>query len=148
MHGCSRAIDHRSHSGAGFTLLEVAIAMSILGLILVTMMHSISAGLTLEYKAGRAGKAVLRARALMDELLTQIELRDGVEEEVDSNGLRWRRAVRLATPEEGGPVDPDALDFDSEYMLRHLEVVVAWSEGGGGEKTYTLETLRMAASLE
>jgi prepilin-type N-terminal cleavage/methylation domain-containing protein len=130
----------------GFTLLEVAVAMSILGLGLVTMMQVISGGLTLEYKAGGLGRAVLTARALMDELLTEIELRDGVEEGEEADGIRWRRTVRRATPEEGGD-DEAELDFDQEYALRFLEVIVAWNEGGR-DKTYTVQSLRVTPDFE
>ena len=132
---------------AGFTLLEVAVAMSILGLVLVTMMQVISGGLTLEYKAGELGRAVVKARALMDELMTELELRDGVEEGGDGTNMRWRRTVRLATPEEGGPLEESELDFEHEHVLRYVEVVVAWNEGGR-EKTYTLQSLRVAPQLE
>jgi prepilin-type N-terminal cleavage/methylation domain-containing protein len=131
----------------GFTLLEVAVAMAVLGLILVSMMQTISGGLTLEYKAGRVGHAVLRARALMDELLTTLEIRDGVEENVDEDGLRWRRAIRKATVEEGGADEADEHAADRDYELRHLEVIVAWSEGEG-EKTYALESLRVTPVVE
>jgi len=131
----------------GFTLLEVAVALAILGLVLVTMMQVISGGLTLEYKAGNLGRAVVKARALMDELMTELELRDGVEEGGDGTDVRWRRTVRAAGPEEGGVEDDSELEFEAEHMLRFLEVVVAWSEGGV-EKTYTLQSLRVTPQLE
>ena len=130
----------------GFTLLEVAVAVAVLGVLLGTKMQVISAGLTLEYKAGHLGRAVLKARALMDELATEIELRDGVEEGMDDDGLRWRRSVRRATPEEGGDED-DEFDFEHEYALRFLEVVVAWGEGDV-EKTYTVQSLRFGPEDE
>jgi prepilin-type N-terminal cleavage/methylation domain-containing protein len=137
----------KSGARAGFTLLEIAVALSILGLVLVTMMQVISGGLTLEYKAGHLGRAVVKARALMDELMTELELRDGVEEGGDGTDIRWRRTVRLATPEEGGPLDESELDFEHEHALRFVEVVVAWNEGQR-EKTYTLQSLRVTPQLE
>ena len=132
---------------SGFTLLEVAVAMAVLGLVLVTMMQVISGGLTLQYKAGKLGRAVVTARALMDELVTEAELRDGVEESDDGSGLRWRRTVRRATPEEGSAVEDSELGFEQEYALRFLEVVVAWNENGK-EKTYTVQSLRVAPEVE
>ena len=133
--------------GSGFTLLEVAVAMAVLGLVLVTMMQVISGGLTLQYKAGKLGRAVVTARALMDELVTEVELRDGVEESDDGSGLRWRRTVRRATPEEGSAVADSELGFEQEYALRFLEVVVAWNESGR-EKTYSVQSLRVAPEVE
>jgi len=133
--------------GSGFTLLEVAVAMAVLGLVLVTMMQVISGGLTLEYKAGKLGRAVVTARALMDELITEAELRDGVEESDDGSGLHWRRTVRRATPEEGSAVADSELGFEQEHALRFIEVVVAWNESGN-EKTYAVQSLRVAAEVE
>ena len=121
--------------------------MSVLGLILVTMMQVISGGLTLEYKAGKLGRAVVTARALMDELVTEIELRDGVEESDDGAGLKWRRTVRRATVEEGSSVADSELDFEQEDALRFLEVVVSWNEGGA-EKNYAVQSLRVAPEVE
>jgi hypothetical protein len=111
------------------------------------MMQVISGGLTLQYKAGKLGRAVVTARALMDELVTEAELRDGVEESDDGSGLRWRRTVRRATPEEGSAVEDSELGFEQEYALRFLEVVVAWNENGK-EKTYTVQSLRVAPEVE
>jgi len=133
--------------GSGFTLLEVAVAMAVLGLVLVTMMQVISGGLTLQYKAGKLGRAVVTARALMDELVTEAELRDGVEESDDGSGLLWRRTVRRATPEEGSAVADSELGFEQEHALRFLEVVIAWNESGK-EKTYTVQSLRVAPEVE
>jgi hypothetical protein len=121
--------------------------MSILGLVLVTMMQVISGGLTLEHKAGNLGYAVVKARALMDELMTEIELRDGVEEGEADGGLRWRREVRRATAEEGGPEEDSELEFEPEYALRFLQVTVTWNEGLG-EKSYTVQSLRVTPDLE
>lgn len=137
----------RERRARGFTLLEISVAMAVLGLVLVTMMQVLSGGLTLEHKAGRTARAVLRARALMDEMLADIELKDIVEEHVGEDGLRWQRTVRLATPEEGG-VDPDSEEAEEqEFALRVIEVVVAWDEGFT-EKTYELSSLRVTPSLE
>lgn len=143
MRGCDGA--------RGFTLLEVSVAMAVLGLVLGTMMQVLSGGLNLEYKSGQLARAVLRARALTDELLSQMELRDGVEESADPDGLRWRRAVHEATPEERGVGAGDEEDSDfadeREFTLKSIEVSVAWDESGG-EKTYTVRSLRVVPVLE
>jgi general secretion pathway protein I len=146
--GPRRPLHARSRQ-RGFTLLEVAVAMAVLGLVLGTMMQVLSGGLTLTYKSGQLARATLRARALADELLTEIELRDGVEEMTDPDGLRWRRAVREATPEEGG-FDPevDTEDIDArEFALKFIEVTVAWGDGDA-QKTYTVQSLRITPALE
>lgn len=121
--------------------------MAVLGLVLGTMMQVLSGGLELGYRAGQLSGAVLKARVLMDELLADLELRDGVEEGVDPDGLRWRRTVRVATPEEGGPEEGWEEDFEHDFTLKYLGVEVAWNEGEG-EKSYALHSLRVAPVLE
>jgi len=131
----------------GFTLLEVSVAIAILGLVLMTMMQVISGGLTLEYKAGQRGRAVVRARALMDELMTELELPDSDEDGVDADGIRWNRVVRAATLEEGTQEGDEDFEIEHDFALRYMEVKVAWDEGSG-EKTYSLKSLRVTPALE
>ena len=40
-----------------------------------------------------------------------------------------------------------ALDFQSDYSLRYLQIDVTWQDGTGA-KTYTLKSLRMAPENE
>jgi prepilin-type N-terminal cleavage/methylation domain-containing protein len=137
----------RENRARGFTLLEVSVAIAVLGLVLVTMMQVLSGGLTLEHKAGLTTRAVLRAREKMDVVVAVREPQNGIEEGVDDDGLRWHRTVRPATPEEGG-VDPDSeAAEEQEFALWVIEVVVAWDEGLT-EKTYKVSTLRVWPWLE
>ena len=51
------------------------------------------------------------------------------------------------TEEEGSSVSDSGLGFEQEYALRFLEVVVSWNEGGA-EKSYTVQSLRVAPEVE
>ncbi|TMA63303.1 MAG: type II secretion system protein [Deltaproteobacteria bacterium] len=64
----------------GFTLLEIAVALAIVGMGAVTCLQLFSGSLRLQDRASRQSRAVLAARAAMDALLFQPEIRDHTEE--------------------------------------------------------------------
>ncbi|MFN8543063.1 MAG: type II secretion system protein [Candidatus Binatia bacterium] len=125
---------------SGFTLLEIAVALAILGMGVVSVLQIFGSSLRLEERASRETRAVLAARAAMDALLVARDLTDHSEERTSSEGYRTRILVRHAGPTEG--VDPNDSDF-SDVGLRVLEVEVAWQDGRGS-KTYSLRSMRTA----
>lgn len=127
----------------GFTLLEVGVALAIVGLGVVICLQIFSGSLRLQERASRETRAVLYARALMDALLFESEVRNHTEERDTAEGFHARVVVRDAGPEDG--IDYGS-DFEStlDLTLRALEVEVAWQDGAG-VKTYRLKSLRMAA---
>ena len=131
----------RRPSAHGFTLLEIAVALAIVGMGTVTCLQLFSGSLRLQDRASRQSRAVLAARAAMDALLFQPEIRDHSEERQSGEGYRIRILVRHAGPDEG--LNKKELDFESELSLRYLQVEVAWQDGTG-IKTYTLKSLRAA----
>jgi prepilin-type N-terminal cleavage/methylation domain-containing protein len=126
----------------GFTLLEVGVALAIVGLGVVICLQIFSGSLRLQDRASRETRAVLFARAAMDALLFEREVHNQVDERDTAEGYRLRTVVRDAGPEDG--IDYGA-DFESnlDVGLRALEVEVAWQDGIG-IKTYGLKSLRMA----
>ena len=132
----------RRASPAGFTLLEIAVALAILGVGIVACLQIFGGSLRLQERASRSGHVVLHARAAMDALLFQPEITDHTEERTTAEGFRTRILVRHAGPEYGAP-DHRALDLASDIALRYLQVDVAWQDGAG-VKTYTLKSLRVA----
>ena len=126
----------------GFTLLEVGVALAIIGLGVVICLQIFSGSLRLQERASREMRAVLFARGLMDALLFEREIHNHTEERDTAEGYRARVVVRDAGPEDvvdyGADFEP-AIDFE----LRALEVEVAWQDGVG-VKTYRLTSLRMA----
>jgi prepilin-type N-terminal cleavage/methylation domain-containing protein len=132
-------------SGAGFTLLEIAVALAILGVGVVTCLQIFSGSLRLQESASRQSRAVMHARAAMDALLFQPEIENHSEDRTTAEGIVTHVLVRDAGPEDG--VDQRALDFESDVTLRYLQVDVTWQDGVGA-KTYTLRSLRTAPANE
>ena len=138
----------------GFTLIEIAVAMAILGVGVVTLQQIYQGALRLQDRASRQGRAVLHARATMDSLLAPRTIADTTSEQTTREGFKTRILVRHATPEDapmlegsvGGSDDADGRTFglETEQSLRFLEVEVSWSDGTG-QKSYTLRSLRLAS---
>ena len=112
----------------GFTLLEVLVAMTILGLAIVTLMQLTSHGLRLLRQADDQQQAVLVA----DRVARTV---DAVQEGVESGqegAYRWERRVALVpVPEE---LTPTAGPTPRLYAL---SVAVRW-----GSRTLELSSLR------
>src|SRR4030095_254757 len=90
---------------AGFTLLEIAVALAIVGIGMVACMQVFSGSLKLQDRASRQSRAVLVARVGMDELLMRPneQLRDGCEDRpAGQDGFRMGRCVRTVGPAAGG----------------------------------------------
>ena len=125
---------------AGFTLLEIAVALSVLGVGVVTCLQIFSGSLRLQSRSARQSMAVVYARGAMDELLAQREQLQGTDTTV--GGFHVVSSWRPCAADEGcdeehfGTIDPE------EYPV-YLQVDVSWQDGVGA-KTYTLKTLRLA----
>ena len=130
----------------GFTLLEIAVALAIVGVGITTCLQIFGGSLRLQDRAARQTRAVLHARAAMDALLFQPEIVDHSEERTTAEGFQTRILVRHAGVEDGVE-DPRVLDLAPETALRYLQVDVVWQDGAG-TKTYTLKSLRVAPENE
>ena len=135
----------RAPGTVGFTLIEVAVALAILGVGVVTCLQIFGASLRMQQRASRETRAVLAARAAMDALIATPEIQDHNENRDSAEGFRTHVLVRHAGPDEG--LSDKALDFQSDYSLRYLQVDITWQDGAGA-KTYTLKSLRMAPENE
>jgi len=129
----------------GFTLLEIAVALSILGVGIVSCLQIFSASLRLLDRATKETAAVREARASMDAMLARPP-----EGFVDNVGKNIER-----TTEEGittrmtswiEPTDDEGfgkgLGIQPTHRLYHVFVSVTWQDGRGA-KSYWLDSLRM-----
>lgn len=131
-HACTR----------GFTLIEVAIAMAIVGVGVVTVLQIFNAALRTEHGAGIRARAVMRARDLLERTMTMPDPIPLNESGDFGDGYRWERKVREATDMLEG--NSRELDVKSEVTLFEIEVSVLWPQRDDREGVYTVRTLRVA----
>jgi len=131
----------------GFTLLEVAIALAILGVGVVTVLELFSAALRMESGAGVRSRAVVYARGLLDQTMALPEMRAGSDRGRFDDMYHWEVVVREA-PEYGQGNDKDKpahdLTIKSDFLMYEIEVSVLWSQTANREGVYTIRTLRLA----
>lgn len=136
---------HALSPEAGFTLLEVMVALAILALGIVTVLELFAGSLRLGTKASRYTQAAIYAQNEMDRLFAQPTLEEGEESGELPDGYAWRARVQEIHPDE------TQTRFDSRqqnptdlFHLHTIEVEVSWQEGGA-EHTFTLRSLRTIA---
>jgi len=78
----------------GFTLLEVVVAMAIVGLGVVTLLEIFSLGLRLETRSAARTEAVSYGRQVLDEFLIRRTLTAGEERGVFASGHGWQLEIR------------------------------------------------------
>ena len=88
-------------SCSGFTLLEVVVAMSIVGLGVATLFEIFSSGLRLGAKSSERTEATAYSRQVIDEVLIRREVREGGEE--GSLGGRYRWALQVQPFQQDAP---------------------------------------------
>ena len=137
----------RAGARAGFTLLEIAVALAILGVGVVTCLEIFSASLRIQDRASRETRAVLAGRAAMDALLFQPEISDHSECRASAEGYKTCVEVRHAGPQDGVETDDSDMGIASDVSLRYLQVDV-YCQDANGAKTYTLKSLRAAPEDE
>jgi len=124
-------------STAGFTLLEVMVAMAIVGFGVVTLLEIFSLGLRLGSRSNVHTEAVAYSARVMDELLARPKLRDGSESGTLASANRWRsqiQTLRDATP---------SLNLGSNWELKEIGVEMTVPDGDR-ERRVELKTLRLA----
>jgi len=85
----------------GFSLLEVLVAVAILGIAFVTLFQGFSMGLGLASRAETRSWAVIYARSVMDDLLSQDPLEEGGDSGEIDDVFQYRTLVRRLEPLEG-----------------------------------------------
>jgi len=135
-----------SRPRAGFTLLEIAVALAIVGIGMVACMQVFSGSLQLQGRASRQTRAVMRARTEMDKIVfdppKQLQT-----EATTPDGFHTRITVRAAKVPDEVPAPPDDSEIDENTLPRYVEVDVDWQDGRG-TKTYALKTLALRVDKE
>ena len=131
-----REIDSRSHKG--FTLIEVIIALAILGIGLTVIIEVLSGGLRLGRVSEEYTRAMNYAALKMEEISTQKTIEEGDKEGEFDKTFRWRMGVEktdLLPGEKSTESKPPA-------ELYHVRVSVLWMSGSK-ERSANFETYKV-----
>jgi general secretion pathway protein I len=122
---------------SGFTLLEVVVALAILGLGLVAVIQIFSGGLRLARATEEYSQAVHLAQAKLEEWRMAESLSEGEEEGEFNPRYRWWVGIRKV---EVLPMEKKEIQAPVE--LYQIQLKVRW-ETGGTEKAATFESFRL-----
>ncbi|NPU14542.1 type II secretion system protein [Bradyrhizobium sp. 83002] len=125
---------HADGGDAGFTLVEVLVALAMLSVGLALVMSLFSTGLSRTGMAERVAGAVALAQSLMAQVGNSIPLRTETRDGAEANGYRWRLAMQPYRPVQGGDARP--------VELYQVSVEIGWQEGQD-PRSYALSTLRL-----
>lgn len=120
----------------GFTLLEVLVALTILGLGIVTLLQIFSQGLRLGARSAVRSETVSSAARVMDDLLARKSLAEGSQSGTLGSDGRWSarvQAVRDAAP---------SLNLSSNWELKEVALEMTVNDGGL-ERRINFKTLRL-----
>jgi len=129
---------HQSSRNRGFTLIEVVVALAILGVGLTVIIELFSGGLRLARASMEYTKAVNYARTKMEEITVKPAVAEGAEEgEFDDKSFRWQVGVKK--------VDLLSIDKSIDYQppveLYQVKIDVFW-KSGTKEKSTGVEFLK------
>lgn len=133
----------RSGRNKGFTLIEVVVALAILGVALTVIIELFSGGLRLARASMEYTNAVNYARTKLEEIAVRPSLDEGTQEgESNDKTFRWQVGVKK--------IDLLSIDKSMDYKppvgLYQVKIDVFW-KSGSKERSTSIESLR-AIKLE
>jgi general secretion pathway protein I len=133
--------DRRRHrpTQAGFTLIEVVVALAIATLGLSFLMAAASTGLGNAELANQYIEATRRAQSHLSELGVAEPLYPGIRSGDDGGGYSWRSLVSAPRVHDGAPA-PEGM---ARLGLYSVEVTISW-RSGGSIKSLSLRSQRIA----
>ena len=123
-------------TSAGFTLLEVVVAMAIVGLGVVTVMEVFSLGLRLSRTSSEKTETVAVGRQVFDRILLRREPGDGLETGVLAEGYRWQLDTTRFEVDQ-------ALSLSTPWQLKEINLTIR-----GGDREIEMTTLRLVREGE
>lgn len=128
----------RAKTRGGFTLLEVVVAMAIVGLGVVTLLQIFSLGLRLGAKSSLDTESMAYGREVMDEVLARPSLDEGATQGRIQDRGRWQLGIQQVNEPER------TLSLSSAWELKQVSVDVRLSESGR-DRVSELKTLRLVS---
>jgi general secretion pathway protein I len=133
----------------GFTLLEILVAIAILGVSLTVIMQQFSAGLRIGHTSRTYTTATAYAKQKLEEFQLVEEMEEGEEAGDFDDGYTWKVSIlpyEVFMEEGGREEDAEIFELLPLEMYR-LESVVSWMEGEN-EKSVSLVTLKTVKKKE
>ena len=124
-----------SHS-AGFTLLEVVVAMTIVGIGVVTLLEIFSSGLRLGSRSSAATEAMTYGRQAMDEILLRQKIEEGAQQGSLNERTRWKLGIEPVREPS------DTLSLSSAWELKEITLDMRVTDAGR-DRTVELRTYRL-----
>lgn len=125
----------KSEFQGGFTLLEVVVAMAIVGLGVVTLLDIFSGGMRLQSRISAATEVTARGGQIMDNVFIRASVAEGKEEGFAGPSHPWRLEVTPFVPEA-------ELSASKGWELKEVALEIRYTEGGR-ERRMEMRTLRL-----
>ncbi len=135
-----RASPRRRSGERGFTLIEVVVALALLGLVLAVLTDSVRTGLGSAARAAAMQPPLALAEAKLAAIGITEPLVEGITSGEDRNGIAWRVAVEDFR-DDG--FDGPSSDTPTVPKLYRVRVTATWRQGGV-PRTLSLDSLRLA----
>lgn len=132
-------MNHRycGKSQEGFTLLEVLVAMTIVGLGVVTLLQIFSLGLRLQARSIVRTEAIVQGARVMDELLARKRLGEGSERGKLANDGHWTSQVQASRDASS------SLSLSGNWEIKEVALEM-FVRDGAQERRMELKTLRLS----
>jgi prepilin-type N-terminal cleavage/methylation domain-containing protein len=124
---------------SGFTLIEVVVALALLGLVLGVLTESLHTGMTSASRAAAIQPPLALAEAKLAAAGVTEPLIGGVVKGEDARGIGWQVAVEEYRDDA---FDGPSSDTPGVPKLYRVRVTVSWTQGGG-PRSLSLESLRL-----
>ena len=125
-----------SSLSAGFTLLEVVVAMTIVGIGVVTLLEIFSMGLRLGSRSSAATEAMTYGRQAMDEILLRRKIEEGAQQGAVNEKIRWKLGIEPVREPS------DSLSLSSAWELKEITLDLRVTDAGR-DRPVELRTYRL-----
>jgi prepilin-type N-terminal cleavage/methylation domain-containing protein len=125
-----------SSLSAGFTLLEVVVAMTIVGIGVVTLLEIFSTGLRLGSRSSATTEAMTYGRQAMDEILLRRKIEEGAPQGSLNERARWKLGIEPVREPS------DTLSLSSAWELKEITLDMRVTDAGR-DRPVELRTYRL-----
>lgn len=122
----------------GFTLMEVVVALAVLGVGLVVIIELFSGGLRVGRVSGEYTRAVDYARVKMEGIALAREVKEGMEEGEFDRNYRWHLEVKRVDLLPG----EQPVDITLPVDLYQIKLQVIW-KSGSQERSAAIESMKV-----